>query len=434
MTGLSVLVVIPTTRGPLRLRALNPRPGLPAPAAFADGDYRPLPWSADYARLCAPGGPLARLDGPRTPHELRLSGSFDAGRSWEAPVCLAHGLAARGHRLAAEPAQADLILWATGAVDLDLAILPGDYALLDKIERSRALLAEAPDVPLAVLLPEGPERASAEAAFRAFERAAAPRVLPLGSIREALDALTRPQPTNKSAPWRYAPRTILLAGAAVACLAAPVGFIAFRAQQAPIAVVDSNPVYGPTADKPIRGLCHVEPSPASPLIAKSQVAIDLQNALATSLAGAKPARITACDAENLQLSPPAAKTSLALRVEELRAPPGSSCRRVAFGADPPERRPVAREDGDRLAPSRLVPELCGLAFATAPGLRLAIGPELRAAALPPVRLADGAQGYFLREGGRQNLVYAVQALPEAKASPEAGAQAPGGRLVHALMR
>ena len=391
MTGLSVLVVIPTTRGPLRLRTLNPRPGLPAPAAFADGDYRPLPWSADYARLCAPGGPLARLDVPRTPHELRLSGSFDAGRSWEVPVCLAHGLAARGHRLAAEPAQADLILWATGAVDLDLAVLPGDYALLDKIERSRALLAEAPDVPLAVLLPEGPERASAETAFRAFERAAAPRVLPSGNIPEALEALTRPAEAIPRDPPREPPRRLwrlaLPAGAVAA--AGLVALVTLGARQT--ALVDPDV-------PPATGTASAEPAPtASP-------------------------------------SPPAAEASLALRVEELRAPPGSSCRRVAFGADPPERRPVAREDGDRLAPSRLVPELCGLAFATAPGLRLAIGPELRAAALPPVRLADGAQGYFLREGGRQNLVYAVQALPEAKASPEAGAQAPGGRLVHALMR
>lgn len=391
MTGLSVLVVIPTTRGPLRLRALNPRPGLPAPAAFADGDYRPLPWSADYARLCAPGGPLARLDGPRTPHELRLSGSFDAGRSWEVPVCLAHGLAARGHRLAAEPAQADLILWATGAVDLDLAVLPGDYALLDKIERSRALLAEAPDVPLAVLLPEGPERASAEAAFRAFERAAAPRVLPSGNIPEALEALTRPPEAIRRDPPREPSRRLWR-------LALPAGAVAAAGL---VALVT--------------------------LGARQTALVDPDVPLATGTASAEPA-------PTASPSPPAAETSLALRVEELRAPPGSSCRRVAFGADPPERRPVARDDGDRLVPSRLVPELCGLAFATAPGLRLAIGPELRAAALPPVRLADGAQGYFLREGGRQNLVYAVQALPEAKASPEAGALAPGGRLVHALMR
>jgi hypothetical protein len=397
MSGLSILVVIPTTRGPLRLRSLSPRPGLPAPAAFADRDYRPLPWSADYARLCAPGGPVARLGGAaESPHELRLSGSFDAGRSWEVPVCLAHGLAAHGHRFVAEPAQADLILWATGAVDRDLAVLPGDYALLDKIERSRDLLAEAPDVPLAALLPEGPERAEAETALRALVRTRAPRILPAADVPAALDALTPPKGADGPAPRRSGGRFALPAGAAAAAglvgLVGLVGFIALGSRPAPVIGAAYDPAAGP--------------------------------------ASAAPAR----EAETAPPSPPAAKKPAAIRVEELRAPPGSSCRRVAFGADPPERRPVESEGGERLAPTRLVPELCGLAIGAAPGLRLEIGPELRAAALPPIRLADGAQGFFLREGGRQNLVYAVHALPETKALPEAGAAPPDERLVHALTR
>lgn len=392
MTGLAILVIIPTTLGPLRLRSLNPRPGLPAPAAFADGDYRPLPWSADYARLCAPGGPVARLgNAGQAPHELRLSGSFDAGRSWEVPVCLAHGLAARGHRFVAEPAQADLILWATGAVDLDLAVLPGDYALLDKIERSRALLAEAPDVPLAILLPEGPEREPAAAAFRALERKETPRIMPAGDVPAAVEALARPTSTNAPEPQRRTLRLALPAGAAAAVgLVALGGFIAVGARQAPVVGSGNDP--------------------------------------AAVTASAEPAAMPVPVAEIAPPSPPPAETPAAIRVEELRAPPGSSCRRVAFGAEPPERRPVAPESGDRLTPTRLVPELCGLAVAAAPGLRLEVGPELRAATLPPVRLADGAQGYFLREGGRQNLVYAVQA------QPEPGATQPGGRIVHALTR
>lgn len=400
MTGLSILVVIPTTRGPLRLRSLTPRPGLPAPAAFADGDYRPLPWSADYARLCAAGGPVARLGDAGGPHELRLSGSFDAGRSWEVPVCLAHGLATRGFRFAAEPDQADLILWATGAVDLDLTVLPGDYALLDKIERSRALLAEAPDASLAVLLPDGPEREPAEAAFRALGRAEAPLFLPGGTVQAAVDALARPKRVDLPAPPRPARRLALPAGIAAAVLAALVGFLALGPRQAPVAGPDKDPAAGAASAEPARIAEAAPPAPEKP-------------------AAEKPA---------------AEEKPAAIRVEELRAPPGSSCRRVAFGADPPERRPVAAESGDRLASTRLAPDLCGLAFGAAPGLRVEVGPELRAAALPPVRLADGAQGFFLREGGRQNLVYAVQALPEAKAFPETGAAPPGDRLVHALTR
>ncbi|QIJ78595.1 hypothetical protein GU700_03305 [Methylobacterium sp. NI91] len=393
MTGPSILVVIPTTGGPLRLRSLNPRPGLPAPAAFADGDYRPLPWSGDYARLCAPGGPVARLGGEAgVPHELRLSGSFDAGRSWEVPVCLAHGLFARGARFVGEPAQADLILWATGAIDRDLTLVPGDYALLDKIERSRALLAEASDVPLALLLPEGPERTEAEAAFRALGRSGALRILPAGDVPAAVEALTRPNGADLPEPQRRGRRLVLTAGAAAAaCLAGFIGFVALGARQAPVIGAASDPATGAASADPAR---RAETDPPSP-----------------------PA-----------VEEPTAKESSAIRIEELRAPPGSSCRRVAFGADAPERRPVAADNGGRLAPTRLLPDLCGLAIAAAPGLRLEIGPELRAAALPPVQLADGAQGFFLREGGRQNLVYAVQALPET------GTTRPGERLVHALTR
>ncbi|WP_331317684.1 hypothetical protein [Methylobacterium mesophilicum] len=117
-----------------------------------------------------------------------------------------------------------------------------------------------------------------------------------------------------------------------------------------------------------------------------------------------------------------------IHVSELRAPAGSSCRRVAFGADPPERRPVPAGSGDHLPASRLTPDLCGIAVGADPGLRVQVGRELRDAALPAVRLADGALGYFLREGARQNLVYAVQAVPEA------GSAASARRLVHALTR
>ncbi|GAB6844040.1 hypothetical protein HNR00_004510 [Methylorubrum rhodinum] len=400
MTPPAILIIIPTTAGPLRLRALTPRSGLPASAAFADGDYRPLPWSADYARLCAAGGPLARLVGHEVgPHELRLSGSFDAGRSWEVPVGLAHGLTARGHRLVAEPAEADLILWATGAVDLDLAVLPGDYALLDKIERSRSLLAEAPRARLAVLLPDGPERAAAETAVRALGR---PEMLPGKGLTAALDALTRPADPPVAAeappPARRLRRLALPVGALAA--AGVAAMVAFTPRSVPsLSTKEPAATFAATtaAEPPAR-----EPGTAAATAAKPP--------------DADPAPA------------PKAPAAPMIHVEELRAPAGSSCRRVAFGADAPERRPVPVETADRFAPTRLAPDLCGIAVrAEAPASRIEVGPELRAAALPPVRLADGAQGYFLREGGRQNLVYAVQAVTEAGA-------ASGPRLVHALTR
>nr|WP_210301825.1 hypothetical protein [Methylobacterium brachythecii] len=365
------------------MRALKPRPGLPASAAFADGDYRPLPWSGDYARLAIPGGPLSRLTGADLPpHELRLSGSFDAGRSWEAPICLAHGLAAQGHGLAAEPAQADLILWATGAVDLDLAVIPGDYALLDKIERSRPLFAEARQAVLAVLLPDGPERAEAEAAIRALGRAHPPLILPSSSVSAALRALALPADSAAAPPAARFRRSMFPVGAAA------------------LACVTLAGAYG---------IARLPSSASQDLPVK-----DGTGTLATA------AKTDPAEAQPKPSLPP-------VKVEELRAPPGSSCRRVAFGADPPERRAVALEAEGRLAATRLSSDLCGLAIrAEAADASLEIGPELRGASLPPVRLSDRAQAYFLKEAGRQNLVYAVQVIP--RAGP------PGARLVHALTR
>ncbi|GJD58505.1 hypothetical protein [Methylobacterium dankookense] len=381
MTAGPVLVVVPTTAGPLVLRALGARPGLPTSAAFAAGDYRPLPWSGDYARLAAEGGPLSRLPGVAPgPYELRLSGSFDAGRSWEVPVCLAHGLVARGHRLTADPAEAELVVWATGAVDLDLAVLPGDYALLDKVERSRDLLAAAARADLSVLLPEGPEASEAGRILLTAPRDRPPLVLPNGTVPSALAALARrAHPPARPAPSRGSvPRTALAAGLAV-LTALGAGLAALhgrgRADADGSAVADA----AAAATRPAAG-----PEPD---------------------AGAAPA----------------------ILVQELVAPAGSSCRRVAFGADTPERRTVPVAEHGRLRPSRLAPELCGLAFRPSDsGARLLVGPELAAAALPPTRLPDGAQAYFLREGARQNLVYGVQAIPQAGRTVE--------RLSHALVR
>ncbi|MGX7708937.1 hypothetical protein [Methylobacterium sp. Gmos1] len=378
----SILVVVPTTGGPVVLRSLKKRPGLPASAAFAAGDYRPLPWSGDYARLAAAGGPLSRLAGEASePYELRLSGSFDAGRSWEVPVCLAHGLLTRGHSLTADPEAADLVLWATGAVDLDLAVLPGDYALLDKLARSRDLLAAAARADLAVLLPDGPETAEAALAFRALSRARPPVILPAASVQAALAALARPEPSRAPAAGRHP----AFAAALVALLAATAlaaGFAMLRAR--------------PEADRPVVAVAApapVEPGPA--------------------------------------VAPAPEPTAGAAVVEELAAPASSSCRRVAFGADLPVRRPVPADAPGRLRASRLAPDLCGLAFrAAVPGGRVAVGPELAAAALPPTRLSDGALAYFLREGARRNLVYTVQVIPDPGAANPSGTS---DRLVHGLV-
>src|SRR5215831_16564359 len=167
-----LLFVIPTNGGPLVVTALRPRPGLQGSVAFAEGDFRGLPWSAEYAELCKPGGALAGAIPQLAPHELRLSGSFDTGRSWEAPIALAHLMLARGHTCAARPAEAEAIIWTTGAIDLDLAPIGGDYALSDKIEKTAALLAGVPETtPIFVILPPAPDVEAAWTRLQAIANA-----------------------------------------------------------------------------------------------------------------------------------------------------------------------------------------------------------------------------------------------------------------------
>jgi CHAT domain-containing protein/tetratricopeptide (TPR) repeat protein len=167
-----LLFVIPTTGGPLVVTALRPRPGLPVSTAFAKGDFGSLPWSGRYAQLCAPGGAFCRAIPHLAPHELRVSASFDAGRSWEAPVALAHLLLAQGHTCAAHPAEAEAIIWTTGAIDLDLAPVRGDYDLSVKIEKTAALLAEVPETaPIFVILPPAPDAELAWTRLQAIAKA-----------------------------------------------------------------------------------------------------------------------------------------------------------------------------------------------------------------------------------------------------------------------
>lgn len=413
MRSLRILVVIPTTDGPILVKSLRTRAGLPASAAFVDGDYRPLPWSADYARLTAAGGPLTGIVPAErlVPHELRLTRSFDTGRSWEVPVCLAHALLATGHRLVGDPTEAEVVIWATGAVDLDLRLIPGTYAILDKLERSRDLLAGASSKPLVAFLPPDEGREDFELILKGFARDAKSSVHSTDSIRDAANFFgsrfgeAGPAPGPATRPSVIAFRTalfiILGLGAAGAGL-----LVTMPGRTRP----DGPPAQGkasrPAADVPAHG--SASEGQASPANARK----------GDHSEGAMPA-----DAEGAGLGAMPAEPSLV--VEELRARSGSSCRRVAFGADPPERRPVAREAPDQLRPTRNEPGLCGLAFSPGRGVaRINVGPELRAAALPPVGLPDGAQAYFLRENAPQTIVYRVQVVIGDKDS----------RLGHAINR
>ncbi|MCL2429707.1 MAG: hypothetical protein FWD12_10785 [Alphaproteobacteria bacterium] len=140
-----VLVLLPTTGALNRVMRIEARPDLPASGVYARNDFRPLAITADYDALTSKAGPLAALAPPveAGAHRLWLAGPIEAGKSWELPVLLAHLVVALGAELAAEPAAADIVLWSTGAVDLDLHIVEHDYRLRAKADRSKAALKEA---------------------------------------------------------------------------------------------------------------------------------------------------------------------------------------------------------------------------------------------------------------------------------------------------
>src|SRR5215813_13748079 len=217
-----LLFVIPTNGGPLVVTALRPRPGLQGSVAFAEGDFRGLPWSAEYAELCKPGGALAGAIPQLAPHELRLSGSFDTGRSWEAPIALAHLMLARGHTCAARPAEAEAIIWTTGAIDLDLAPIGGDYALSDKIEKTAALLAGVPETtPIFVILPPAPDVEAAWTRLQAIANARPVRRIAAVRMAEVAAAFLQRMAPADAAPtvdWKPPPRVRWPAMAAAAAV------------------------------------------------------------------------------------------------------------------------------------------------------------------------------------------------------------------------
>ncbi len=140
-----VLVLLPTTGALNRVLRIEARDDLPASSVYAQHDFRPLAITSDYDALTSKAGPLAAL-APLVKagaHRLLLGGPIEAGKSWELPVLLAHLAVALGAELVAEPAEADIVLWSTGAVDLDLHIVAHDYKLRAKAGKSQAALKQA---------------------------------------------------------------------------------------------------------------------------------------------------------------------------------------------------------------------------------------------------------------------------------------------------
>jgi hypothetical protein len=142
-----VLVPVPTTGGLYRILSIEKRPGLAHSAVHAQGVFQPLmPMTDDYRFLTSPEGPLGALGPPVEPgrYLLRLSSEIESGHSWHLPILLAHLALALGCELVQEPSRAELVVWATGEVDVRLSIIDRNfYRLREKIACSQATLQEA---------------------------------------------------------------------------------------------------------------------------------------------------------------------------------------------------------------------------------------------------------------------------------------------------
>ncbi|MEQ8366422.1 MAG: hypothetical protein RIB61_06915 [Roseicyclus sp.] len=137
-----VCVIVPTTDGPAPILRLTRLAQAPRSVMRTQDDYRPLPPSGRYHAFVQMGGALAdRIGYGAGQFELRLGSVVETGRSWELPVAIAHWLQAQGHELGADAP--DLLVWATGALDNDLRLLPQDYHLARKLDQSAACLKEA---------------------------------------------------------------------------------------------------------------------------------------------------------------------------------------------------------------------------------------------------------------------------------------------------
>jgi hypothetical protein len=140
-----VLVLVPTTGKLNRVLRIDPYPDLVHSFVVRQGDVERLPITRKYADLTSQGGPLAALGPPVKPglYRLLLAGPIEAGDSWQLPVLLAHLAVALGEKLAEEPAEGDIVLWSTGAVDVDLNVVDHDYRLPAKVACSRTALQQA---------------------------------------------------------------------------------------------------------------------------------------------------------------------------------------------------------------------------------------------------------------------------------------------------
>jgi hypothetical protein len=118
-------VVIATTEGYAYVQGIIAEEAGVQSVLCLDGTTQVLqPVSAAYhAFVCRGSGVIAR-DFGHSAYRVDLSARVDQGSSWQLPLYLAHDLLARGDLGNGKPQRGDRVLWATGEVDVELAVRP----------------------------------------------------------------------------------------------------------------------------------------------------------------------------------------------------------------------------------------------------------------------------------------------------------------------
>jgi len=278
-----ISVIVPTTAGPRAIVGIISRPRLPASLVITADDYRPLDDITErYDAFAGPAGPLRRaLDLGDGSFELRLDAGIETGRSWELPVALAHAAIAAGHEIVTEAPE--LVLWATGALDPDLAVKPDDYHLADKLAHSRARLDEArtAGARILVLLPdtapdiawladiEHPrvgDFATAEALLAVAGKAARPAGEPAPSPVAPSPVAQPVRVLAGDAPRSAEPRMMAVVAAAILLVVALLGLLVWRLLPPTVPSVPQTPASDVADSGPVAGNGgSADASPATPV-------------------------------------------------------------------------------------------------------------------------------------------------------------------------
>lgn len=136
-----VCVLVPTTAQPVPIVELSAFPNLELSTVVSPDWVEDTEVTRVYRQMLQPHGCIGRLvpEVAKQRFVLVLGDRIDTGRSWQLPVLCAHLLAAAGATLTPEPDGADVVVWATGAIAMNVAVAPDavpiethDYALARK--------------------------------------------------------------------------------------------------------------------------------------------------------------------------------------------------------------------------------------------------------------------------------------------------------------